>query len=565
MSEELNLMKCKKCGGDMRDTAKFCPYCGEKAEIIPANESPQSGKTEIIPEIGKTVSVSKKNSEEKNGNSASKQETAEIVKETQKTPVPKEETESSKKEMTETKAEMVEISGKFNQRDGLFFVSENADSVPVEAVKKKKFPVFAVVFAVILAVSVPAAYFIPTKIIPSVKYKNAEKLFSAADYEAAEAAFAELGNYSQSAGYIVKCRYEKAAKLMADGLFPEAADAFTQLDGYEDSDELVRECMVKIAEKYLENGDLDAAMSTYTAAGMPELAESAAAKRAEALAGEENYFAAAEIAEKYCGKDVSDEYLYLGAEKARKDGALKTAADTFYKLGNYKDSAALAVECTYGFYSAEYAEKGASEETARGFYFLGNFRNSKELFMQNAYEYGVKCIENGDYASAAAMFSNASGYRDASGRLFLARYELGKSLESENPASARSVFAMLGNYMDSANRKKVVSQSVSESWYADGFTSVGDYRTSAFVRSDTVTVYCTAGTDSPSAPITVTVSLEDAAGNVFSAECENVRNSGSFSVNFPLDEASAGTARIAVSKKNGRAVLREFVIYISEL
>lgn len=561
-------MKCKKCGNDMRDEAKFCPYCGEKVEIIPADESSQNEKTEIIPEIGKNISVSEEKNEEKNGNFAPEREAAEIAEETRETPVQKEETVSAKKETEETKAEIMEISGKFNQRDDLFFVSgnsENAGGVPVEAVKKKKFPVFAVVFALILAVSVPAAYFIPTKIIPSIKYKNAEKLFSAADYEAAEAAFSELGNYSQSAGYIVKCRYEKAARLMADGLFPEAADAFTRLDGYEDSDELVRECMVKIAEKYLENGDLDAAMSTYTAAGMPDLAESAAAKRAEVLAGEENYFAAAEIAEKYCGKDVSDEYLYLGAEKARKDGDLKTAADTFYKLGNYKNSAALAEECTYGFYSAEYAEKGASEETARGFYFLGNFRNSKELFMQNAYEYGVKCLENSDYASAAAMFSNAAGYRDAAGQLFLARYGLGKSLESESPASARSIFAMLGNYMDSANRKKVVSQGVSESWYADGFTSVGDYRTAAFVRSDTVTVYCTAGTDSPSPPITVTVSLEDAAGSVFLAECENVRNSGSFSVNFPLEAVSAGTAKITVSKKDGGAVLREFVIYISEL
>lgn len=561
-------MKCQKCGNDMRDEAKFCPYCGKKVEIISADESSQNEKTEIITEIGKNISVSEETLEEKNGNSVPEREAAEIAEETRETPVPKEETESPKKETAEIKTEIMDISGKFSQHDDLFFVSgnsENADDVPDKTVRKKKFPILALVFAVILAVSVPAAYFVPTKIIPSVKYKNAEKLFSAADYEAAEAAFAELENYSQSAAYIVKCRYEKAAKLMADGHFPEAADAFTRLDGYEDSDELVRECMVKIAEKYLENGDLDAAISTYTAAGMPELAESAATKRAEALADEENYFAAAEIAVKYCGKEISDEYFYLGAEKAQKDGDLKTAADTFYKLGNYKDSAVLAEECTYGFYSAEYAEKGASEETARGFYFLGDFRNSKELFKKTAYEYGEKCFESGDYAAASAMFANSVGYKDASGRLFLARYEMGKRLERESPASARSVFAMLGNYMDSANRKKVVSQGISESWYADGFTSAGDYRTFVFVRSDTVTVYCTAGTDSPSAPITVTVSLEDAAGSVSSAECENVRNSGSFSVNFSLEEASAGTAKITVSKKDGEAVqtvMREFVIYI---
>lgn len=563
-------MKCKKCGGVMRDEAKFCPYCGEKAEIISGNGSAETEMAEISKETEEEIFISAETSEEKAEENAPKTEAAEIAEETRETPVPKEETASAKKEtveieteITEIKGETVEISGKYDRRDGLFVMSEKDGGAPAKTVRKRKFPVFAAVFAVILAVSGAAVYFVPSSVIPSIKYKNAEKLFSAADYDAAEAAFAELGNYSQSEDYIVKCRYEKAAKLMDDGLFPEAADAFTQLDGYENSDELVRECMVKIAENYLENGDLEAAVSTYAAAGKPELAESAAAKRAETLAVEENYFAAAEIAEKYCGKDVSDEYFYLGAEKARAENDFKTAADNFYKLGNYKNSAELAEECTYGFYSAEYAKNGASEETARGFYFLGDFRDSDAMFRQISYEYGAKCLEKGDYAAAAAMFSNAAGYKDAAIQLFAARYELGRSLETESPASARSIFAMLGNYKDSAYRKNSVLANAGSVWYADGFTSVGDYRTAVFGRSDTVTVYCTAGTDSPSAPITVTVSLEDAAGGVFSAECENVRNSGSFSVNFPLEGVSAGTAKITVSIKDSGAVLREFPVYIA--
>lgn len=555
----------------MRDEAKFCPYCGTKAEIaLPEKEMP-----EISRETEENTPISLETPAEKFEETTEKTELAEIVEETCETPELKKEmteikkeTEEIKVEMTKTSREMADISMQFDDKDGLFVISEEAnDNISTKKTKngrKSKFPIFAAVFAAIAVTAVAAAYYVPNNIIPSLKYKNAEQLFLAADYDSAEAAFAELGNYGESADYIIKCRYGKASQLMTEGLYPEAADAFTRLDGYENSDELVKECMVKIAENYLENGELEAAMSTYTAAGKPELAEAAALKRAETLAGEGNYFEAAELAEKYCEKELSDEYFYLGAEKARAESDFKTAADAFYKLGDYKNSAALAEECTYGFYSSEYAKNGASEETARGFYFLGNFRDSRQSFIMNSYEYGVKCLESGDYAAAAAMFSNAAGYRDAGGQLYIARYELGKSLEAESPASARSVFAMLGNYRDSAARKNAVSQNTADSWYADGFTSVESYRTTVFSSADTVTVYCTAGTDSPSPPITVTVSLEDGSGKISSADYENVRNSGSFSVNFPLNGVSAGTAKITVSRKSSGAVLREFEIYISE-
>lgn len=562
----------------MRDEAKFCPYCGTKAETaLPKEEMPEIPKeTEgNALETEENTFISAETPTEKNEETTEKSELAEIVEETRETPELKREMTEIKTEMTEAKVEMTEmnremagISVKFDDKDGLFVMSGEADegatSKKIKSSKKSKLPIFAAVFAVIAVAAGAAAYFVPNSIIPSLKYKNAEQLFLAADYDSAEAVFAELGNYGESADYIIKCRYGKASQLMTEGLYPEAADAFTRLDGYENSDELVKECMVKIAENYLEKGELEAAMSTYTAAGKPELAEAAALKRAETLAEEENYFEAAELAEKYCGKELSDEYFYLGAEKARAESDFKTAADAFYRLGDYKNAAALAEECTYDFYTSEYAKNGASEETARGFYFLGNFRDSRQSFVINSYEYGVKCLENGDYAAAAAMFSNSSGYRDSGGQLYLARYELGKSLEAESPASARSVFAMLGNFRDSAARKNAVSQSSADNWYADGFTSVDSYRTTVFGSADTVTVYCTAGTDSPSAPITVTVSLEDVSGNVSSADYENVRNSGSFSVNFPLEGVSAGTAKITVSRKSSGAVLREFEIYISE-
>lgn len=571
-------MKCANCGGEMRENAKFCPYCGEKAEIVPETEEALE-KKEVPQEKSETAAVETGNAEfaeetqekacheaeiygeevlEEAAKNVPEKEAEEIVKETRKTP--------------DTKENNTEISRKFNEKDGLFVVSgQSAETVEIKTetekipTEKRKFPVFKIIAALLLVgISVTSVYFISNKAIPSIRYKNAEKLFSRADYDAAEEIFAELGNYAQSSDYIIKCRYEKALELMANGQYPEAADAFTQLDGYGNSDRLVQDCMLKIAEKYMEDGEFESAMSVYKAAGKSELAETAAAERAEKYAADGDYFAAYELAEKYCGSEISTEYFYLGAEKARKDGDFKTAADSFYKLGSYKNSAELAEECTYEFYRSEYAKNGASEETTRGFYFLGNFRDSHDMYLQNAYEYGVKCFEDGNFASAAAMFRNAASYKDAGGQLYSARYELAKSLEKDDPASAKSIFAMLGNYRDSASHKSAAAKEVPESWYADGYTSVGDYCTTVFRKNDMLTVYCTAGTDSQSGPVSVVLTLTDESGNTASAEYENLRNSGSFSVSFPLSDTAKGKAEVSVTRKDNGAALRNFEITVAE-
>lgn len=459
-------------------------------------------------------------------------------------------------------AEISEFAGKFDEADGLFVVKEpSIKEIPRTSTifSKRRFPVVSSAAAAFLIIAAAVIYFAAVRAVPTIRYKNAEKFYSESNYDAAEEIFSELGDFGRSESYVLKCRYKKAIDMMNNELYPEAADAFTALDGYADSDALARECMVHIAEMYIESGNFDAAVSVYSAAGKSELAEKTALIKAESLAAEGSYFAAADAAEKYCGRDVVSEYIYLGASKAMTDGDFKTAADNFYRLGGYKDSSILARNCAYGFYCSEYAENGASEGIVRGFYFLGDFRDSADMFIGAAYKYGEKCFENGDFALAAAMFRNAGEYEDSASRVYSARYELGKSLESFDPVSARSVFAMLGNYSDSAKRKNILSGGT---WYADGFTAADGYYTTVFRKTDVLTVLCTAGTGSPSAPITPVITLTDSSGRTVSAECENIRNSGSFSGSFPLDSVSAGKAEISVSRKDSGEILRTFEITV---
>ena len=493
-------MVCRKCGKKVRDKARFCPYC---------------------------------------------------------------------------RAEISELAEKFKETDDLFLVKEP----PMKEIRRayiapfrREIPLASVISVILTGLFIAAlaafAYCIPNFIVPMVRYRNAEKLYMNADYEAAENIFSQLGNFDKSERYVTKCRYKIALDLMQKEFYPEAADAFTALDGYADSDELARECMLRIAESFEDDGSFDAAMSVYAAAGKAELAEKTALRKAEALAEEGNYFAAARTAEKFCDKDTVSEYIYLGASKAMSEGSYKVAADNFYRIADYKDSAALADSCAYDFYSAEYTKNGASEETVRGFYFLGDYRDSADLFVKNSYEYGEKCFESGDFASAAAMFRNAGSYKDSAGNVYISRYELGISLEETDPASARSVFAMLGNYSDSNRHKENISES---GWYVDGYTSVyrsasseAPYYTTVFRKNDTLTLYCTAGTDSPSPAVTMVITFKDSAGLTVSADCENIRNSNSFSGSFSLSEASAGKATITVSQKETGEILRTFYVTIAE-
>ena len=235
-------MECAKCGGKMRETAKFCPYCGAKAEIAPETEiisetvekkevpqekaeiaAPENGNAEIAEETRETVCPNEENraeaAVEEVTQNIQKEETAEIVKATRKTPF--------------ADGGNTEISEKFNEKDGLYVVSgQSAEMSEIGKetwnfpTEKRKFPVFKVIAAVLLAgISVTSVYFISEKAIPDLRYKNAEKLFLQADYDAAEEIFAELGNYAESSDYIIRCRYERASELMANGQYPEAADA----------------------------------------------------------------------------------------------------------------------------------------------------------------------------------------------------------------------------------------------------------------------------------------------------------------------------------------------------
>ena len=43
-------MVCEKCGGTVRDTAKFCPWCGVKLTAVPVPQEPTPEIQDPVPE-----------------------------------------------------------------------------------------------------------------------------------------------------------------------------------------------------------------------------------------------------------------------------------------------------------------------------------------------------------------------------------------------------------------------------------------------------------------------------------------------------------------------------------
>ena len=114
----------------------------------------------------------------------------------------------------------------------------------------------AVVIAVLLVVF--------QVIVPSVRYRSAEKLLAAGDYTGAAEAFGALGDYKDAKEQSLAARYTQAEALLNAGDYDGAAAAFEALDDYKDSTLAMRYAQAKAL---LAAGDHTGAAEAFEALG----------------------------------------------------------------------------------------------------------------------------------------------------------------------------------------------------------------------------------------------------------------------------------------------------------
>ena len=86
-------------------------------------------------------------------------------------------------------------------------------------------------------------------IVPGKKYKAAEALFEAGQYEEAIAAFEAINGYKDSAERPLQIQYTIAEQLLESGKAQEALAAFEDIRGYKDSDAKIKEITASILDQ----------------------------------------------------------------------------------------------------------------------------------------------------------------------------------------------------------------------------------------------------------------------------------------------------------------------------
>lgn len=175
------LIKCTECGKEFSDKATACPNCGCPTEAILENNS----------------SIEELASSEANDEGDNKT-------------VPTDLTNESKTE------------------------SENAKK---PANKKTDIIVAGVICAI--AIIAVVAFFVTKN---SRDYAKAQELLNNRNYVEAEAIFAELGDYEDSAELVNECKYQEGNVAFTSENFEEALKIFEGIQDYNDSEDWVEKC-----------------------------------------------------------------------------------------------------------------------------------------------------------------------------------------------------------------------------------------------------------------------------------------------------------------------------------
>ena len=134
-----------------------------------------------------------------------------------------------------------------------------------EKARKRKILLTAVTTAAVVLV-VSLTMLMTKVIIPGNRYKKAEALLAAGQYQEASEAFAALKDYKDAASRVGEPYYVQAEALLAEGEYVAAAEAFAKAGKYQDAAEREKEAHYLQAEALLADGDQDGAAEAFARA-----------------------------------------------------------------------------------------------------------------------------------------------------------------------------------------------------------------------------------------------------------------------------------------------------------
>lgn len=169
------------------------------------------------------------------------------------------------------------------------------------------------------------------------------------------------------------------------------------------------------------------------------------------------------------GCSASDYKTAMQLMESRDEAA---ASEMFKALGDYKDSADLAMECDYTVAKDTY-DAGQYEKAAELFTALGNYEDSAEQVNACRYAIAQTTYDAGEYEKAAELFTALGDYEDSAEQVSACRYAIAQSAyDAGEYGKAAELFAALGDYKDSAAQAvltgdKALAEKLLGTWVSD--------------------------------------------------------------------------------------------------
>ncbi len=572
-------MKCPKCGKELKDTAKFCAFCGSKVEIPAAEEKIEEAAAEIsvkAEEIADNSTEAAEASveavkEEAPAEEAKKDVKAEadaIIAAMQESVMEKPESESQPDEnvskiAVEPVAEKISSVRAEDIKPAEIKKPEPVREIKPETVKQpevKREPVKAkqseyqpmkpvkrrgnggkAVIAVIAAIVIiggAAAAAYPTIIKPNSDYNTATAAMDEGRYAEAYNGFSALGSFKDSSTQASTAIYLDGKQKLNNGDYEGAIAAFSTYT-YPNFKSMLTECDYRIAAQKLAEGDYEAAAAGFLALG--------------------DYN---DSAEKYT------ETIFTYADKLAADGdfaaakaALEPVADKIYGEITAQDK---LKEYSYLELCARIDAGEADESDVRALLELDGYSDSITRFAKLCYDLGEKYSADGEYIAAAAMFAN-SGHDDVEARIKECFYnEANVRFTSGDNDSARNLFSVVGAYKDSAMKKNMAAAGDETDWNVECMTYTDGYNTIKFKAGETIGVSGVVGNEKSPAAAAVYVVRFNMQGNPPAAESiSGMRDGSTFNVSFETTAEMSGTAEISVMLAETGKVLYKFNVEIA--
>lgn len=526
-------MKCTKCGNELKDTAKFCPFCGEK--VTPAEDKAAEKNTADIKKAADEIIFS---------------EDMKKAEEVVNTPIPPKEP------------------APYN------ITPETADA---PAKKHTARNVIITVCVIIALAGGAGAFAYPRYIKPALDYSAAEQLMASGEYGAAAEAFYALNGYKDSKEREHEAYYQIGKAAMESGNYDTAQAMFLSISGYADAAQLETECRAKFADSLAASGNYEAAAEMYLALGDTMKYESSILSWAEQLASEGDFAAASEkITKAGLTSPQAEEAIVRYAVQNAEVLAGKMEFDkAIAALAPYKDKSCdnVPIYITLNDYIYQNAlakcDSGdLTEQDVLALAYIGNYKDSAMQLPRLFRSVGQQYTAEKNYLGAYAMYTDAGDYKSSPTKASADLYSAANAFSAAGDhASAATIFAYLDSFGDCpAKLSQEMSDPINaarQGWYGLIMAYSGEYAVTTVNAGGTLTVKGAVKHSSPSATAEISVKMILPDGTEQSVSCGRLQSNGAVSAQLDVPADISGGAEIQLVLDSSGMVLLELPVEIT--